>query len=413
MPQDLGGDRSIGERIAHHRKNLGLTQEGLAMRLFRSKSWVTKIERGERPLDSVRTLVDVARALGVQVRDLTGQPWFPESGGPGHDAIPAIRRALTSLTPASTGPDGQPIEPRDPTSLRADVLAAGRLWQTDRHCYSAVVPLLPDLIAEVRLAAAAAAEGEQRHAANRTFALLCQLLQEVMARLGEIDLAWIAADQSLRAAADTNNDPALEAASAWRVCHAALRMDNLDEVYNVAAGAIGKLRRVLRDEPSPESLSAYGGLHLVGAVAAIRASDPIATDRFLGEARRAAGELGDGRNDFWMTFGPANVAIHDAEVLLERGEVAAALRHATTVDLSALPSLERRSTHYVNVARAHALRRHDAEALAAMLQAERFNPEGLSYNMLARDLVRALLRRERRQTMAGLRGLARRLHLLD
>ena len=104
MPQDLGGDRSIGERIAHHRKNLGLTQEGLAMRLFRSKSWVTKIERGERPLDSVRTLVDVARALGVQVRDLTGQPWFPESGGPGHDAIPAIRRALTSLTPASTGP---------------------------------------------------------------------------------------------------------------------------------------------------------------------------------------------------------------------------------------------------------------------------------------------------------------------
>src|SRR5215217_2208378 len=76
MPQDIGGDRSIGERIAHHRKNLGLTQEGLAMRLFRSKSWVTKIERGERPLDSVRTLVDVARALGVQVRDLTGQPWF-------------------------------------------------------------------------------------------------------------------------------------------------------------------------------------------------------------------------------------------------------------------------------------------------------------------------------------------------
>jgi transcriptional regulator with XRE-family HTH domain len=48
MPQDLSDDRSIGERIAHHRRNLGLTQEGLAMRLFRSKSWVTKIERGER-----------------------------------------------------------------------------------------------------------------------------------------------------------------------------------------------------------------------------------------------------------------------------------------------------------------------------------------------------------------------------
>jgi hypothetical protein len=63
----------------------------------------------------------------------------------------------------------------------------------------------------------------------------------------------------------------------------------------------------------------------------------------------------------------------DAEALLERGEVVAALRRATTVDLSALPSLERRSTHYVNVSRAHALRRHDAEALAATLLAERFN----------------------------------------
>jgi transcriptional regulator with XRE-family HTH domain len=412
MPQDIGGDRSIGERIAHHRRNLGLTQEGLAMRLFRSKSWVTKIERGERPLDSVRTLVDVARALGVQVRDLTGQPWFPESGGPGHDAIPAIRRALTSITPPSTRPDGQPVEPRDTTSLRTDVLAAGRLWQTDRHCYSVVVPLLPDLITEARLAVTAAG-GEQRHEANRTLALLCQLLQEVMARLGELDLAWIAAHQSLLAAADADNNPALEAASAWRVCHAALRMDNLDEVYNVASGAAGKLRRALRDEPSPERLSAYGGLQLVGAVAAIRASDPAATDRFLGEARWAAKELGDGRNDYWMTFGPANVAIHDAEVLLERGEVAAALRHASRINLSALPSLERRSTHYLNVARAHALRRHDAEAVSAMLQAEQCNPEGLSYNMLARDLVRALLRRERRQAMPGLRGLARRLHLLD
>ncbi len=412
MPYSNGGDRSIGERIALHRKHLGLTQEGLAMRLFRSKSWVTKIERGERPLDSVRSLVDVARALGVQVRDLTGQPWFPETGGPGHDAIPVIRRALTSLTPPSTRADGQRIEPRDPTSLRADVLAAGRLWQTEPNCYSAVVPLLPDLIAEARLAAATTA-AEQQNQMNRTLALLCQLLQEVLARLGEIDLAWIAARQSQLAAAGTDNDPALEAASTWRVCHAALRMDNLDEVYNLTTGAAAGLRRSLREDPSPESLSAYGGLQLVGAVAAIRASDPSTTDRFLAEARRTADELGAGRNDFWMTFDPTNVAIHDVEVLLERGEVATALRRSTTIDVTALPSLERRSTHFLNVARAHALRRQDAEAVTAILQAERFNPEGLRYNMLARDLVRALLRRERRQAMPGLRPLARRLQLLD
>ena len=64
MPEPTSDDLSIGERIARYRRALGLTQEGLAMRLFRSKSWVTKVERGERPLDSVRTLLEVARALG-------------------------------------------------------------------------------------------------------------------------------------------------------------------------------------------------------------------------------------------------------------------------------------------------------------------------------------------------------------
>lgn len=107
MPEPTSDDLSIGERIARYRRALGLTQEGLAMRLFRSKNWVTKVERGERPRDSVRTLLQVARALGVEVRDLTGHPWFPEPGGPGHEAVPAIRRALTAALKApATRSDG-------------------------------------------------------------------------------------------------------------------------------------------------------------------------------------------------------------------------------------------------------------------------------------------------------------------
>ncbi len=38
---DSGPEMSIGQRIAMYRKARGLTQEGLAMRLNRSKSWVT------------------------------------------------------------------------------------------------------------------------------------------------------------------------------------------------------------------------------------------------------------------------------------------------------------------------------------------------------------------------------------
>jgi transcriptional regulator with XRE-family HTH domain len=94
------------------RRRLGLTQDGLAMRLHRSKSWVTKIERGERPLDSVRTLLEVARALGVEVRELTGQPWFPEPGGPGHEALSVIRRVLLALSITATARPGHAGGPR-------------------------------------------------------------------------------------------------------------------------------------------------------------------------------------------------------------------------------------------------------------------------------------------------------------
>ncbi len=412
MPVPTSQDLRIGERIAAHRRRLGLTQQGLAMRLHRSKSWVTKIERGDRPLDSVRTLLEVARALGVEVRELTGQPWFPESGGPGHEHVPALRGALTALRAraAQQDQDDHMVQPRALGTLRRDVLDAGRLWQAEPNCYSAVIPLLPGLVTEARLTAGATAGSEQRRA-NRVLATVCQLAQEVAARLGEPDLSWIAAHHSLLAAQHAD-DHLLVAASAWRVCHAVLRVDNLDEVHDVATATAADLRPQLRD-PTPEGLSVYGALHLVGAVAAARGNDRAAAFGFLDEARASADRLGADRNDYWLTFGPTNVAIHDVAVLLEFGDPTGALRRAVAVDATGLPSLERRSTHHVQLAHAYSLRRKDGDAVRALLIAERFNPEGLRYNMLVRELVRSLLRRGRRQAAPGLRSLARRLNLFD
>jgi len=402
VPDPTSGDLPIRRRIAIHRRRLGLTQEGLAMRLHRSRSWVTKLERGERPLDSIRTLLQIARALGVEVRELTGQPWFPEPGGPGHEAVPAIRRALLALQP------GGDTEPRDLAALERDVLAAGRLWQSEQNCYSIVVPLLPGLLTEARLAAHTPTSDDGR-AANRVLSLLYQMTQEVMARLGEPDLSWIAAHHSVLAA-EQADDRLLAAAGAWRVCHAVLRVDDLDEVRDTATSAVTDLRRAF-PEPGPEQLSVDGALHLVAAVATARAGDGKEALAFLDQARSSARRIGHDRNDFWMTFGPTNVAIHDVAIALEQGDPTRALRHAGAVDPSGLPSLERRSSHHVHLAHAHSLRREDDQAVRALLVAERLNPEGLRYNMLVRELVRSLLRRRRPPT--GLRALAHRLHVLD
>jgi transcriptional regulator with XRE-family HTH domain len=50
----------LGRRVAELRHLSGLTQEGLALRLHRSASWVKKVEQGRRSLDSIRTLAEIA-----------------------------------------------------------------------------------------------------------------------------------------------------------------------------------------------------------------------------------------------------------------------------------------------------------------------------------------------------------------
>ena len=71
-----------------------MSQEVLAHLLGRSKSWLTKVERGERQLDRMSVITEMARVLRVDVIELTGQRLQPDAGLQAHAALPAIRRAL-------------------------------------------------------------------------------------------------------------------------------------------------------------------------------------------------------------------------------------------------------------------------------------------------------------------------------
>src|SRR5215471_9362489 len=86
---------SIGHRIADARKARGLTQQLLADRAAVSLSLLRKVEQGSR--DATPALVaTVAKALGVDVSSLTGQPY--DQHGRHRDRIhalmPDLRRAL-------------------------------------------------------------------------------------------------------------------------------------------------------------------------------------------------------------------------------------------------------------------------------------------------------------------------------
>ena len=391
---DLDG-LPAGRRVAVLRRRAGLTQAGLALRIHRSKSWVEKVERGAHVIDNIATLSQVADALGVPLAVLR-EDLDPRR--PGHDALVPLRRALISWR--------ADVEPRPAEQLRADVLATGDMWQAVRTNYSTVAPLIPPLLAEAQ-AAVDGTSGDDRRYALLTLAYVCQVAQEVAARLGEPDLSWIAAERALSAAQEAGA-PVQAAVGGWRVAHAFLRLGDVDSARSAADAAT----TMLPTETSAAALSARGALRLVGAVAAAREGDRHDVVALLDEARATADELGEDRNDGWQTFGPTNTGVHAVAVAMDLGDPDGALAAAEAVDPGRLPTLERQATHRVVLAHALHVRRRGDEAYRQLVLAERLNPEGLPHDMLARELVGAMLRRKGRQP-AGLGALATRLRVAD
>ena len=87
-------DQLIGERIAYHRKRLGLSQVEFAGLVGRSESWVSQVERGVRPVDRMSVLQRVADVLSVSVAELRGDDEAPDLDER-PEAFDTIRLALT------------------------------------------------------------------------------------------------------------------------------------------------------------------------------------------------------------------------------------------------------------------------------------------------------------------------------
>jgi transcriptional regulator with XRE-family HTH domain len=65
-------EESIGDRIRRVRTEHDVSQAGLARRAGMNAASLNRIERGKvKPQD--RTVIDLARALGVPVEELTGE----------------------------------------------------------------------------------------------------------------------------------------------------------------------------------------------------------------------------------------------------------------------------------------------------------------------------------------------------
>ncbi|MGH3428160.1 MAG: hypothetical protein ACRDQZ_11445, partial [Mycobacteriales bacterium] len=178
----------------------------------------------------------------------------------------------------------------------------------------------------------------------------------------------------------------------------------LQESIDVPVAAADALRPRLAQ--SPQHASMYGALMLRSTVGAATVGDHVAVRDYLRECDRVARLTGD-RNDLWTAFGPTNVAIHRVWLATEMGDPIDAIRQAAHVDATRLPAelAERRSSHLITVAWSHYLRRHDDDALSALTAARAVAPEQLMFTHRVHDMLRQMLRRDRRGRR-GLRELA-------
>lgn len=64
----------LGRRVAHLRRGRRISQPVLAGLIGKSLSWLEKVERGQRALDRLSTIYDIATALGVDPQLLLDAP---------------------------------------------------------------------------------------------------------------------------------------------------------------------------------------------------------------------------------------------------------------------------------------------------------------------------------------------------
>jgi len=397
---DMDENTTVGDRIRYWRKRRKLSQQVLAGLVGRSAVWLSQIERGVRPIDKLSILQMLANVLKVELGDLIGAIKLPVNGGAALDppaGIPAIRRALLAVDP----PDREPLAH---DRLRERVEQAKKLRHAGR--YEPVGVVVPELLMDARATAAAADASHAWWCLAGAYQVTSALLRTV----GEVELAWIAADRGI-ATAQRSGDPFMVSVSECVLALVLLRAGLLDDAGAVCSDGADRLAPVAGSPLAAWTM--WGALQLTEAVAAARRQELPHVARLLRDARAGAKRVGPGPKPYWAAFGPANVEAYEITIALEAGDVSEALRIADRLDVEELSSPERRAETCVTVAHAHSLRNDDPAAVSMLLEAERHAAQEVRYSVLAHTLVRVCLSRERKSRTPALRALAERIHVTD
>lgn len=390
----VDGTLSVGARIAELRAVRGKSLRVVAGLAGISAGHLSRIERGERVLDSRRVLYALADALQVAPSELTGQPYPPSDADQamGHAAAHGLRAVLRDAEIGELPAADLTLEQLKDKVSSADRAAAASDYA---DLGSSVPGLLGALFVPHR--------GERLARAE----LLVRALHDAFylsKDLGHGDLAWAVSGQLERAATHLG-EPAWGALAGFVRSHAVTGEGSRPKALRLARRAAEVVMPGGGDEGE-----VYGMCHLSAALHSAALGQPAAARDHLDEAEEVAAHTGDGTFAGLM-FGPTNVGIWQLAVHLELGEVGRGLTFARTVDVGKIPSAGRQSTFYSDLGLTLSrMRGRDEQAVEAIRRAEKLAPSRLRTRPPVRAAVTDLLHRTKKESVRReLRGLAHRM----
>ncbi|MGH3683076.1 MAG: helix-turn-helix domain-containing protein [Natronosporangium sp.] len=384
----------IGRRVAYWRGRRRMSQQVFADRLGKSKSWVDKVERGVRRLDKFSVIHDIADVLQVDAQLLLGHESERRPGGEpgvGRCEIAEIRAALERYDQVSAF-FRQPPQPPDLAEVRKAVRHA---WLTYQHAKgTALARSLPDLLRAAQAADAAYQSGEQATESANLLGQVYQIASSSLRNLGELELAWLAADRAVTVA-QRAGDELLAGVATFRVGMALLAMGRARPALEINVSVANRLAPARARDAKPGQLSVYGMLLLQGAMSAAKLGDASTTEDLLSAADDAAKLLGADGNHYWSSFGPTNVLLHRVAAAVEMGEGRYAITAHEQIGADGFAALvpERRVHHLLDMARGWAQVGDVHRAGEMLVAGDRLAPTELRSRPIAREILGDVLRR--------------------
>lgn len=389
-------DRELGRRIGYWRRRRKLTQAVFADRLGKSKSWVEKVERGERSADRLAVLEDICEILQIDVAALIGQE-------PASTSLPCLDGTeVERIRSALERYDFTTADGTDP-DLAALRRRLEHAWAGFEFAdYQVMGTVLPALLEEAQRAHSVLAT----RASAAVLAEVYQVIASTLRKLGEHTLAWLAGDRGV-AVAQHAGDAAAVAGAGFRIANALLSMGRPGQALTLNLSLADRLEPGCGAE---QVRALYGHILLQAAMAAAAVGDDRRAAELIAAAREAARRVAAGSNHYRLAFGPVNVALHEVAALVTLGENGRAVDVADSISPEGLRLLrrERRAALMVDTARACSQGGHRDEALRRLLAAEQIAAPEVRCRPIAQATITELLHRSRGVPAFALAGLAER-----